>query len=165
MCCGLTCTGRQADGQTPYPAAENSLREALASLPQHVSLTRSVRWTEGYAVVIQDVRGRHASGGEWYPYANEAIDGYDTIDWIASQSWSDGTVGMFGISYHGATQWLAATEAHPALKAIVPGVTADSYYDSWTYLGGVFQLFWISGWASGFVLDDFPTEIRAFTRS
>ncbi len=124
----------------------------------------------GYAVVIQDVRGRHASDGEWYPYANEAVDGYDTLDWIASQSWSDGTVGMFGISYHGATQWLAATEAHPALKAIVPGVTADSYYDSWTYLGGVFQLFWISGWASGFVLDDFPPrserspEARALLR-
>ena len=115
----------------------------------------------GYAVVIQDVRGRHASDGEWYPYVNEAQDGYDTIDWIASQPWSDGNVGMFGISYHGATQWLAATEAHPALKAIVPGVTADSYYDSWTYLGGVFQLFWISGWASGFVLDDFaPRSMR-----
>ena len=114
----------------------------------------------GYAVVIQDVRGRHASDGEWYPYVNESRDGYDTIDWIASQSWSDGTVGMFGISYHGATQWLAATEAHPALKAIVPGVTADSYYDSWTYLGGVFQLFWISGWASGFALDDFSPRIE-----
>ncbi len=109
----------------------------------------------GYAVVIQDVRGRHASDGEWYPYVHEAVDGYDTIDWIASQAWSDGNVGMFGISYHGATQWLAATEAHPSLKAIIPGVTADSYYDSWTYLGGVFQLFWVSGWAAGFALDDF----------
>ena len=124
----------------------------------------------GYAVVIQDVRGRHASDGEWYPYVNEPRDGYDTIDWVASQPWSDGNVGMFGISYHGATQWLAATEAHPALKAIVPGATADSYYDSWTYLGGVFQLFWISGWASGFVLDDFAPraerspEARALLR-
>ena len=114
----------------------------------------------GYAVVIQDVRGRHASDGEWYPYVNEPRDGFDTIDWVASQPWSDGTVGMFGISYHGATQWLAATEAHPALKAIVPGVTADSYYDSWTYLRGVFQLFWISGWASGFALDDFSPRIE-----
>ena len=67
----------------------------------------------GYAVVIQDVRGRHVSDGDWYPYVTEAQDGFDTIDWIASQPWSDGNVGMFGISYHGATQWLAATEAHP----------------------------------------------------
>ena len=108
----------------------------------------------GYAVVIQDTRGRHVSDGDWYPYVHEAEDGFDTIDWIASQPWSDGSVGMFGISYHGATQWLAATEAHPALKAIIPGVTADSYYDSWTYLGGVFQLFWTSGWAAGFAADD-----------
>ncbi|MYA61875.1 MAG: CocE/NonD family hydrolase [Dehalococcoidia bacterium] len=108
----------------------------------------------GYAVVIQEVRGRHVSDGDWYPYVHEAQDGYDTIDWIASQPWSDGSVGTFGISYHGATQWLAATEAHPALKAIIPGVTSDSYYDSWTYLGGVFQLFWTSGWASAFAMDD-----------
>ena len=116
----------------------------------------------GYAVVIQDVRGRHASDGDWYPYVHEALDGYDTIDWVASQSWSDGSVGMFGISYHGATQWLAATEAHPALKAIVPGVTADSYYDSWTYLGGVFQLYWLSGWSAGFALDDFGPRANAY---
>lgn len=115
----------------------------------------------GYAVVIQDVRGRHASGGEWTPFVNEARDGFDTIDWLASQPWCDGNVGMFGISYHGATQWLAAAEAHPALKAIVPGVTADSYYDSWTYLGGVFQLFWISGWAASFALDDFEPRASA----
>jgi putative CocE/NonD family hydrolase len=108
----------------------------------------------GYAVVIQEVRGRHVSGGDWYPYVHEAEDGYDTIDWVASQPWSDGSVGMFGISYHGATQWLAATEAHPALKAIIPGVTSDSYYDSWTYLGGVFQLYWTSGWAAAFAMDD-----------
>ena len=108
----------------------------------------------GYAVVIQEVRGRHVSDGDWYPYVHEAQDGYDTIDWIASQPWSDENVGMFGISYHGATQWLAATEAHPALKAIIPGVTSDSYYDSWTYLGGVFQLYWTSGWAAAFAMDD-----------
>ncbi len=108
----------------------------------------------GYAVIIQDTRGRHVSDGDWYPYVHEAQDGFDTIDWIASQPWSDGSVGMFGISYHGATQWLAATEAHPALKAIIPGVTADSYYDSWTYLGGVFQLYWTGGWAAAFALDD-----------
>jgi putative CocE/NonD family hydrolase len=108
----------------------------------------------GYVVVLQDVRGRHVSEGEFYPYRYEAQDGYDTIEWCASQSWCDGSVGMFGISYHGATQWLAAVEAPPALKAMAPGVTADAYYDSWTYLGGVFQSFWISDWAASFVLDN-----------
>lgn len=108
----------------------------------------------GYVVVLQDVRGRHVSEGEFYPYRYESQDGYDTVEWCAAQSWCDGSVGMFGISYHGATQWLAAVEAPPALKAIAPGVTADSYYDSWTYLGGVFQSFWMSDWAASFVLDN-----------
>jgi hypothetical protein len=108
----------------------------------------------GYAVVIQDVRGRHVSEGEFYPYRHEPQDGYDTVEWCAAQPWCDGNVGMFGISYHGATQWLAAVERPPALKAIIPGVTSDSYYDSWTYLGGVFQVFWISHWAAAFALDD-----------
>mgnify|MGYP006154856279 CR=1 FL=1 len=108
----------------------------------------------GYAVVVQDVRGRHRSEGQFYPYINEAQDGYDTVEWCGSQPWSDGNVGMFGISYHGATQWLAASEAPPSLKAIVPGVTSDDYYDSWTYLGGAFQLWWISQWMLGFAEND-----------
>ncbi len=108
----------------------------------------------GYIMVIQDVRGRHVSEGEFYPYRHEPHDGYDTVEWCAAQPWCDGNVGMCGISYHGATQWLAAIEQPPTLKAIAPGVTADTYYDSWTYLGGVFQLFWISGWVAAFVLDD-----------
>ena len=108
----------------------------------------------GYAVVFQDTRGRHKSEGEFYPYRHEPEDGFDTIEWCAAQPWCDGNVGMFGISYHGATQWLAAGTAPPALKAIIPGVTSDSYYDSWTYLGGAFQLFWISGWAAGFATSD-----------
>ena len=105
--------------------------------------------SRGYALVIQDTRGRHASEGEWYPFRHEVEDGYDTVEWCASQPWSDGNVGMFGISYHGATQWLAAIGAPPSLKTIVPGMTADQYYDGWTYLGGVFQLFWKSLWCGG----------------
>ena len=108
----------------------------------------------GYVVVIQDVRGRHMSEGEFYPYINEAQDGYDTVEWCGSQSWSDGNVGMFGISYHGATQWLAASEGPPSLKAIIPGVTSDDYYDGWTYLGGAFQLWWIPQWLVGFAEND-----------
>lgn len=110
--------------------------------------------SRGYAVVIQDVRGRHTSEGKFYPYRHEVEDGYDTVEWCAEQSWSTGDVGMFGISYHGATQWLAAVGAPPSLKAIVPHVTSDSYYDSWTYLGGAFQLCWISLWVAGMTLDN-----------
>ena len=143
------------------PAGAGSYPTLLQRIPygKHTPRYRSLyldpmrALDRGYAVVIQEVRGRHVSDGEWLPYAYEAEDGFDTIDWIASQPWCDGNVGMFGISYHGATQWLAATEAHPALKTIIPGVTADSYYDSWTYHGGVFNL-WSGGWAASFTLDD-----------
>ena len=69
----------------------------------------------GYAVVIQDVRGRYASGGEFDPYRNEGRDGYDTIEWAAAQPWSNGVVGTFGLSYPGAVQWLAAVENPPHL--------------------------------------------------
>jgi X-Pro dipeptidyl-peptidase (S15 family) len=67
----------------------------------------------GYAVVVQDVRGRYGSGGVFVPYQNEGRDGYDTIEWAAKQPWSNGKVGTFGLSYPGAVQWLAAVEGPP----------------------------------------------------
>src|SRR5262245_12383255 len=68
----------------------------------------------GYAVVVQDVRGRYASEGEYEPYRHEGPDGYDTIEWAARQPWSSGVVGTFGLSYPGAVQWLAAVERPPS---------------------------------------------------
>src|SRR5438132_11845954 len=77
----------------------------------------------GYAVVIEDVRGRYASDGEFRPYENEGRDGYDTIEWAAKQKWSNENVGTFGLSYPGAVQWLAALESPPHLKALVLGMS------------------------------------------
>ena len=74
----------------------------------------------GYAVVLQDVRGRYASEGMFEPYRNEGKDGFDTIEWAAAQPWSNGDVGTFGLSYPGAVQWLAAIESPPGLKAMAP---------------------------------------------
>jgi len=83
----------------------------------------------GFAAVVQDVRGKFRSEGRAYPFANEAADGSDTLDWIISQSWSDGTVGMLGDSYYGFTQWAAAATGHPALRAIVPRVTGSHFLE------------------------------------
>jgi uncharacterized protein len=94
----------------------------------------------GYAIVVQDTRGRYASEGEFNPFFDEATDGADTIAWAATQPWSTGAVGMAGGSYFGATQWLAATQGPPALRALAPFVTTDQYYESWAYQGGAFQL-------------------------
>ena len=96
--------------------------------------------SEGYVVVIQDVRGRFASGGTFRPLHQEVDDGFDTIEWAASQVWSNGRVGTYGLSYLGATQWLAASATPPNLQCMVPGVTASDYYDGWTYQGGAFEL-------------------------
>jgi predicted acyl esterase len=78
----------------------------------------------GYAVVVQDVRGKFRSEGETVGFLGEPADGFDTIDWVIRQPWSNGVVGMFGDSYYGFTQWAAVSAGHPALKAIVPRVTS-----------------------------------------
>ncbi|MET4157033.1 CocE/NonD family hydrolase [Agromyces sp. PvR057] len=77
----------------------------------------------GYRVVAQDVRGKFRSEGEALLFVNEADDGYDTIEWIVNQAWSNGRVAMWGDSYYGFTQWAAVSSQHPALKAIAPRVT------------------------------------------
>ena len=100
----------------------------------------------GYAVMVQDVRGRFASDGEFYTFRHEPDDGYDTIAWAAAQPWSTGKVGMFGLSYVGATQWLAAITTPPALATIVPVVTASDYHEGWTYQGGAFELGFNASW-------------------
>ncbi len=97
----------------------------------------------GYVVVVQDVRGRFASSGEFRPYQNEGHDGYDTIEWAAHQAWSDGNVGTFGLSYPGAAQWLAAVEDPPHLKAMVPAMTFSTPRNFF-YAGGVWDMSWIS---------------------
>jgi hypothetical protein len=87
------------------------------------------RWftARGYAVVVQDVRGKLRSDGPLAPFRAEIVDGYDTLDWITAQSWCGGPVGMFGDSYFGWTQWAAAASGHPALRAIAPRVIAADF--------------------------------------
>ena len=96
----------------------------------------------GYAVVVQDVRGRYASEGAYEPYRHEGRDGYDTIEWAARQPWSNGAVGTFGLSYPGAVQWLAAVERPPSLKAMVPAMTYATPESFW-YSGGVWDSSWL----------------------
>jgi len=107
----------------------------------------------GYVVVIQDTRGRYASQGEWYPFRNESNDGYDTVEWAAALPYSDGRVGMFGGSYGGATQFLAAIAHPPHLAGIAPYVTASNYHDGWTYQGGALEQWFDQNWTSGLTED------------
>src|SRR5215468_9226125 len=109
--------------------------------------------SHGYVVFLQDVRGRYTSDGEWRPFVHESADGYDTIEWIAAQPYSNGKVGMFGGSYVGATQMLAAITNPPHLAGICPVVTASNYHEGWTYQGGAFEQWFNQSWASGLALD------------
>jgi uncharacterized protein len=94
----------------------------------------------GYVVAVQDTRGRYDSEGVFVPARSDAKDGYDTIEWIAKQPWSDGKVGMLGSSYLGIVQLLAATQTPPHLTAIFPRVAYSDQYKQWTYTGGAFAL-------------------------
>jgi putative CocE/NonD family hydrolase len=103
----------------------------------------------GYVVIFEDVRGRYSSEGEWYTFKNEPNDGYDTVEWAAALPYSDGRVGMFGGSYVGATQMLAAIAHPPHLAGICPIVTASNYHENWTYTGGAFAQWFNQDWTSG----------------
>jgi len=95
----------------------------------------------GYAVVVQDVRGRYASEGVFRPLDQEPADGDDTLNWIARQPWSDGKIGMAGASYLGIVQWKAATAGNPHLKAIFPATAGcDDYRDRFYSPGGAMKL-------------------------
>ena len=100
----------------------------------------------GYNVVIQDVRGRGDSGGEFYPFRHEALDGADTIAWLRARPESNGRVGMYGFSYQGMTQILAAAENPEGLQCISPGMTACDLYHGWFYHQGALRLASSLGW-------------------
>src|SRR5437879_1910703 len=100
----------------------------------------------GYVVIMQDVRGRFTSEGEWYPFKYESQDGYDTVEWAAALPYANGKVGMFGGSYVGATQMLAAIATPPHLAGVFAAVSAYTYHDGWTYQGGAFEPGFNAAW-------------------
>jgi uncharacterized protein len=100
----------------------------------------------GYNVVIQDVRGRGDSGGEFYPFRKEGRDGAETIAWLRTRPESNGRIGMYGFSYQGMTQLLAAAEQPKGLVCIAPGMTAGDLYHGWFYNNGALRLASSLGW-------------------
>ena len=107
------------------PTKEGSYPTLLIRTIYNNKQDRYLAWTRrfveaGYAVVMQDCRGRYDSEGPWEPYIHEAEDGYDTQQWTGEQPWCDGNVGTFGISYVGFTQTLSAPFRSPYVKGLVP---------------------------------------------
>lgn len=101
---------------------------------------------QGYNVVIQDVRGRGGSDGEFYPFRHERLDGAATIHWLRSRPESNGRIGMYGFSYQGLTQLLAAAEAPEGLQCIAPWMTACNLFEGWFYHNGALRLASSLGW-------------------
>ena len=132
------------DGQGPWPVV--LLRTPYDNMTDNLVNEAIFYAQHDYVYVAQDVRGRHDSDGQFYPWVNEFIDGHDTIEWIGIQPWCDSNVGMVGSSYAGNVQWQAAIEGSPYLKTIIPRVIGHNLYEAPHYQGGAFQLGWTATW-------------------
>lgn len=108
----------------------------------------------GYHVAIQDVRGRGGSGGEFYPFRDEARDGSESIAWLRKHRACNGRIGMYGFSYQGATQLLAAAEQPEGLLCIAPHMTATDLYHGWFYHHGALRLGSALGWGIQMLRED-----------
>ncbi|MBE9137737.1 CocE/NonD family hydrolase [Nodosilinea sp. LEGE 07088] len=133
------------DGPFPVLLMRQPYGRAIASTVVYAHPT----WyaSHGYIVVIQDVRGRGTSGGEFDLFRHEADDGYATVQWAAGLPQSSGRVGMYGFSYQGMTQIYAASKQPPALQAIAPAMVGYDLYSDWAYENGALPLQIGLGWA------------------
>lgn len=111
-----------------------------------VGLTIARALDAGFAVVVQDTRGRYASGGDFDPFVHEPQDGADTVAWIRCQPFSDGRVATYGASYVGATQMLLAQTGAEGHVAMAPFLTTGDYHQHWTYRDGALQLGFVYLW-------------------
>ena len=143
-----------ADVYRPENQASETFPVLLMRQPYGRAIASTVvyahpRWyaSQGYIVVIQDVRGRGSSEGEFKLFATEVDDGEDTVNWAASLPGSNGTVGMYGFSYQGMTQLYAAARRPEALQALCPAMLAYDLYNDWAYEGGAFCLQAGMAWA------------------
>ena len=142
------------DADVYYPVGEGPFPVLLMRQPYGRAIASTVvyahpTWyaSHGYIVVIQDVRGRGSSGGEFDLFCHEADDGYATVQWAAGLPQSSGAVGMYGFSYQGMTQLYAAAKRPPALRAIAPAMVGYDLYADWAYENGALPLQVGLGWA------------------
>lgn len=103
----------------------------------------------GYVVVLQDMRGRYSSEGEFYPYLDDGPDSYDAVEWTATLPWSSGRVGAVGQSYLGLWQPFAAVERPPHLKAMCPISAPVTAHENFFWRRGVFELGWVTSYFFG----------------
>jgi hypothetical protein len=144
-----------------YPAGEGPWPTLLMRQPYGRDIASTVVYAHpvwfaryGYHVAIQDVRGRGGSTGVFYPFRHEGRDGAETIAWLRAHPASNGRIGMYGFSYQGATQLLAAAEQPEGLKCIAPHMTATDLYHGWFYHHGALRLSSSFGWSIQMLRED-----------
>jgi hypothetical protein len=149
-----TQDGVRLDADIYYPDQTGEFPVLLMRQPYGRAIASTVVYAHpiwyaahGYIVVIQDVRGRGSSEGEFDLFAHEIADGLDTVNWAANLPCSTGQVGMYGFSYQGMTQLYAASTQPPALKTICPSMIGYDLYHDWAYEGGAFRYQLNLGWA------------------
>ena len=144
-----------------YPAGEGPWPTLLMRQPYGRDIASTVVYAHpiwfarhGYHVVIQDVRGRGGSAGDFYPFRSEGRDGAETIVWLRRHAACNGRIGMYGFSYQGLTQLLAAAEQPPGLVCIAPHMTAADLYHGWFYHHGALRLSSSLGWGIQMLRED-----------
>lgn len=150
-----TRDGARLDADLYRPPGEGPFPVLLMRQPYGRRIASTVTYAHpswyadrGYLVVIQDVRGRGTSEGEFEPFIHERDDGEDTLEWLTTLPDSNGRVGMYGFSYQGATQLFAAASRHPALKVMAPAMCAFHLQRDWAYEGGALRLYNTMSWAA-----------------
>ena len=135
-------------GPGPFPTVLRRLPYGKNDIQNLIELTARCMNERGYAFVAQDTRGKARSEGEFWPFSHERRDGYDTLEWLAAQSWCDGRLAMNGASYNGFTQWAAVASGHPNLRAILPVGTTSFVGRDWLWRQGVFELGFAAQWSA-----------------
>ena len=131
------------EGEGPWPTMFMRSPYGLGMMGDDMFTTMN---GDGYVAIFQDERGRFDSEGEWAPRKHSGRDGADTCDWIASQSWSNGKIGLWGASYAGITQWLTAIEGPISVKSMSPMVSGDAFAGFPYISPGVLSMSVALGW-------------------
>lgn len=136
------------EGDGPFPTliyrVRGSRSAAFISGLLLVNPLQAVR--RGYAVVIQEVRGRGGSSASWHPWVYELDDGEDCFNWVLAQPWCDGRLGAYGTAYSAVGATFLAMLGRPELKAIAVLGTGADFHDGWVYTNGAFELGWNVYW-------------------
>ena len=137
------------EGEGPFPTLLTRIRgsRSAAFIVGVLLLNPLEAVRRGYAVAVQEVRGRSGSEDSWHPFVHERSDGEDCLDWVAAQPWCDGRVGVYGTAYSASTALYVTGLARDEVKACAVLGTGADLHDGWVYTSGAFELGWNIYWS------------------